>query len=64
MHNYLHLVNLSGDPCVEQVQEEGFHSMEVGSEGYGISRVTNNPDTIGKPQSIQPLPCVLQILFT
>ena len=58
MHNYLRLVTESGDPCVEQVQEEGFHSVEVGSGDYGISRVTNNPDTIGKPRSIQPLPCV------
>jgi len=64
MHIYFRLVNESGDPSVEQSPEEGFHSVEVGSGDYGISRVTNNPDTIGKPQSIQPLPCVLQILFT
>ena len=49
MHNYLRLVNESGDPCVEQVQEEGFHSMEVGSEGCVVSKMSDNPDTIGKP---------------
>ena len=64
MNIYFRLVNESGDPSAEQSPGEGFHSMEVGSEGYGISRVTNNPDTIGKPRSIQPLPCILQILFT
>jgi len=64
MHIYFRLVNESGDPSVEQSPEEGFHSVEVESEGCGISRVTNNLDTIGKPRSIQPLPCVLQILFT
>ena len=31
MHIYLILVNESGDPNVQHVLEEGFHSMEVGS---------------------------------
>ena len=52
MHNYLRLVNESDDPCVEQVQEEGFHSVEVGSEGCVVSEISDNPDTAGKPQSI------------
>jgi len=59
MHIYLCLVNESGDPSVEQVLEEGFHSVQVGTEGYVTSEISDNPDTIGKPRSIQPLPCVL-----
>ena len=52
MHICLHLVNESGDPSVEQIPEEGFHSVEVGSEGCGFFGVTDNPDTKGKPESI------------
>jgi hypothetical protein len=52
MHIYLRLVNENGDPCVEQVPEEGFHSMEVGSEGCVVSKISDNPDTACKPQSI------------
>ena len=52
MHLYLRLVNESGDPSVEQVLEEGFHFVEVGSEDCDISRISDNPDTAGKPQSI------------
>ena len=58
MHIYLCLVNKSGDPSVEQVPEEGFHSVEVGTEGCVTSEISDNPDTVGKPRSIQPLPCV------
>jgi hypothetical protein len=49
MHIYLRLVNEGGHPSVEQIPEEGFHSVEVGSEGYGISGISDNPDTAGKP---------------
>ena len=54
MHIYLRLVNESSDPSIEQVLEEGVHSVEVGSEGCGISGISDNPDTAGKPRSIQP----------
>ena len=49
MHNYLRLVNESGDPCVEQVQEEGFHSMEVGFDICGPSEESDNPNIERKP---------------
>ena len=49
MHLYLRLVNESGDPLVEQVLEEGFHSVEVGSDNYDTSKVTDNPNTVDKP---------------
>jgi hypothetical protein len=52
-------VNESGDPIVEQVSEAGFHSEGVGLESGGFPDITDNPDTAGKPQSIQPFPCVL-----
>ena len=52
MHIYLCLVNVSGDPSVEQVLEEGFHSVEVGSRDYVTSKISDNPDIKGKPQSI------------
>ena len=54
MHIYLRLVNESGDPSVEQVLEEGFHSMEVGFDIYGPSEESNNPNIKGKPRSINP----------
>jgi len=63
MHIYLCLVNESGDPSVEQVLEEGFHSVQVGTEGYVTSEISDNPDTIGNPRSIQPLPCVLTTII-
>ena len=59
MHFYLRLVNESGDLIVEQSFEVGFHSEEVGLESGSFHDVSNNPDTVGKPQSIQPFPCVL-----
>ena len=46
------------DPHVEQALEEVFHSVEVGIEGCVTSEISDNPDTAGKPRSIQPLPCV------
>jgi hypothetical protein len=52
MHIYLCLVNESGDLSVEQVPTEGFHSVEVGSEGCDASEISDNLDTAGKPQSI------------
>ena len=58
MHIYFRLVNESGDPSVEQSPEEGFHSVEVGSEDCVTSEISDNPDTVGKPRSIRPLPCV------
>ena len=51
-------MNEGGDPSVEQILEEGFHSVEVGSKDCVTSKISNNPDTAGKPRSIQPLPCV------
>ena len=64
MHLYLRLVNESGDPFVEQVPEEGFQSVGVGFDICGTSKDTVNPTIVGKPQSIKPFPCVLQMLFT
>jgi hypothetical protein len=61
MHLYLRLVNEIVESAVEQVPEEGFQS---GFDICGISEEMDNPDTAGKPRSIQPLPCVLQMLFT
>ena len=58
MHIYLRLVNESGDPSVEQVLEEGFHFVEVGIKGCVTSEIFDNPDTVGKPRRIQPLPYV------
>ena len=55
----LRLVNESGGPIVEQSFEVGFHSKEVGWESEGFPDVSDNPDTIGKPRSIQPFPCIL-----
>ena len=52
MHIYLCLVNASGDPSVEQVPDEGFHSMEVGFVDCVNSEIFDNPDIEGKPQSI------------
>jgi len=64
MHLYLRLVNESGESVIEQVPEEDFQSGEVGSNIGGNSKVTDNPNTADKPQSIKPFPCVLQILLT
>ena len=64
MHFYLRLVNKSGDPLVEQVPEEGFHSVEVGYDNCDTSKVSDNPNTAGKPRSINPFPYDLQMLFT
>jgi hypothetical protein len=49
MHLYLRLVNDSGDPLVEQVLEEGFHLVEVGSESCGVSGITDNPTPQASP---------------
>ena len=57
-------MNESGDPSVEQVFEEGFHSVQVGSENFDTSKVSDNPNTAGKLRSINPFPCVFQMLFT
>ena len=64
MHIYLCLVKESGDPIVEQPPESGFHSEEVGFDICGTFEESDNPNTVGKPQSIPPLHCVLQMLFT
>ena len=64
MHLYLRLVNESGDPLVEQVFEEGFHSVDVGSVSCDTSEVSDNPNTASKTRSINPFPCDLQMLFT
>ena len=45
-------MNEGGDPIVEQASEAGFHSEEVGVYSCGVSEVSDNPDTAGKPQSI------------
>ena len=45
-------MNESGDPLVEQAPEAGFNSEEVGVNIWGISEECNNPDTVGKPRSI------------
>jgi hypothetical protein len=50
----LRLVIESGDPFVEQATEEGVHSVEVGSEGCVATDISDNPDTVGKPWSINP----------
>ena len=52
MHIYLCLVNESGDPSVEQVLEEGFHFVLVGTEGCVTSKISDNPDIKGKLWSI------------
>ena len=49
MHLYLHLVNESGDSIFEQ--EKGFLSW-IGYVFCDYSKVTDNPDTEGKPRSI------------
>ena len=52
-------MNESGDPSVDQVPEEDFWYKEIGSDLGGNSEVTDNPNTAGKPKSINPFPCVL-----
>ena len=52
-------MNERGDPIVEQASEAGFHLEGVGLESGGFPNISDNPDTVGKPQSIQPFPCVL-----
>ena len=52
MHLYLRLVNERGDPIVEQASEVGFHSKAVGLESGVFPDISDNPDTVGKPQSI------------
>jgi len=59
MHLYLRLVNEGGDPLAKQAFEAGSHSDGVGLESGGFPDLSDNPDTIGKPQSIQPFLCVL-----
>ena len=49
MHLYLRLVNESGDPIGEQAFEAGFHSEEVGVYRYGVSKASDNFNTVGKP---------------
>ena len=64
MHIYLHLVNESGVAIVEQAPESGFHLEGARFDICGTSEESDNPNTMGKAQSIPPLPCVLQMLFT
>ena len=52
-------MNKSGDPLVEQAPEAGFHSEEVGFNICGASEESDNPNTAGKPRSINPFPCIL-----
>ena len=51
MHIYLCLVNASGDPSVEQVPEEGFHSVEVGSGDCVTSKISDSPELKASPRA-------------
>jgi hypothetical protein len=45
-------VNECGEPLVEQTSEVGYHSEVVGLESGADLDIADNPDTAGKPQSI------------
>ena len=61
IHLYLHLVNESGDSLIEQ--EMGFLLVDWICYPW-FSEVSDNPNTAGKPRSINPFPYDLQMLFT
>jgi hypothetical protein len=53
-------VNESGDPLVEQTSEAGVHSEGVELESGVNLETTDNPDTAGKPRSINHSLCFIK----
>ena len=57
-------MNECGDPLVEQVLESGFHSVEVEFDIGGPSEESDNPNTEGKPRSINPSLVITNLYYT
>jgi hypothetical protein len=55
-------VNESGEPLVEQTSEAGVYSEGVELESGGDLVIADNPDTAGKPQSINHSLCFIKCL--
>jgi hypothetical protein len=55
-------VNESGEPLVEQTSEAGVHSEGVELESGGDHVTADNPDTAGKPRSINHSLCFIKCL--
>ena len=62
-HHYLRVVNESEKARVDQASEEDHQSVEDGFDFCGSSVDFDFPFNIGKPRSIQPYPCCLQLLL-
>jgi hypothetical protein len=58
---YLRIVDESGDPIVEQASEAGFHLETIGLESGAVIDASDNPDTVGKPQSINCSLCFINV---
>ena len=64
MHHYLRVVNESEKARVDQASEEDHQSVEDGFDFCGSSVDSDLPCNTGKPHSIQPFPCCLQMLLS
>ena len=64
MHHYLHVVNESEKVRVDQASEEDHESVQDGFDFCCSSVDSDLPCNTGKPRSIQPFPCCLQMLLS
>ena len=63
MHPLFPVVNESEEVTIDQVLEEENPPVEVGFDICGSSEEPNTSTNQGKPRSIQPYPCYLQLLL-
>ena len=64
MHTLLRVLNEGEEVTVDQVPEEEHPPVEVGFDICGSLEEPNYSANQGKPWSIQPVPCCLQILLS
>jgi hypothetical protein len=57
-------MNECGEPLAEQTSEVGVHSEGVELESGGDLVTVDNPDTAGKPRSINHFLCFYKIFIT
>jgi hypothetical protein len=55
-------VNECGEPLVEPTSKTGYHSEVVGLESRAGLDIADNPDTAGKPRSINHFLCFIKCL--
>jgi hypothetical protein len=56
------IVNECGEPLAEQTSKAGYHLEVVGLESGVDLKIADNPDTAGKPQSINHSLCFIKCL--